>query len=202
MQKKANVVDSARVDIKATGVRPADLAKYDEPFYIHSENPDSYVKYKTSKAYNGYVKTSKKGWSGGNRLFGLEDAGSGKYYIKAVGDSRAVVGYLYLSDKKTGVFKRLNNIMWSKEKKDNPNYKFEFQESAWQNSNYRIICNGKILIATTGFKRFLKATDSGVALNEAYFELNMPVSISHHLPIDYATLCPRCQGSQPRLAAS
>ena len=184
--KRVNVDDvMSRLDFKATGVRPSDLAKHDQPFFIHSENPDSYVKFKTSKADLGHVETSKN-WATGNGLFALEDAGSGKYYIKAISGAKAVVGYLYLSDKKTGVFSsKANNILWSKEKQDQPNYKFEFQESDWQNSNHRIVCNGRFLLATASEKGYLKTKEGGLAVNEGYFELNMPVSTSCYILLHY-----------------
>ena len=177
--KRVNVADVvSRLDLKATGVRPSDLAKHDQPFFIHSQDHDSYVKFKTSKADLGHVETSKN-WATGNGLFALEDAGSGKYYIKAMSNAKSVVGYLFLSDKTTGAFSKTNNIMWSKEKQDQPNYKFEFEQGGWPRNSQRIACNGRTLLTTTGEKGHLRANKEYYdTYTERCFELNMPVSTS------------------------
>lgn len=157
-------------------MRPIDLAKHQQPFFIEIQHSDGhgYVKFKTTNAEIGCVETS-KGWASGNGLFALEDAGSDKYYIKATNNTNATIGYLYLSDKKTGVFTSRNSIMWSKDKKDQANYKFEFVTNDFQRRFYRINCNGKFLKATSVDKGYLKAKELGPF--EGFYELNMPVSM-------------------------
>lgn len=166
-------------DLSAVGIRPEDLAKHGQSFYIHSELPDCYVKISKSALNDGYVE-SQKTYVGDAMLFALENAGSDSYYIKARNqDDTMDIGYLYLSDKKSGIpgF-RLNNIMWSHEKQDKPNFKFEFECNKYQYGCHRIYCQGMALLASTALLKYLRATPEHLEDTEGYFELNMPVSIS------------------------
>ena len=180
---KANSKDNYRQltsndDLRAVGVRPQDLAKHSQSFYIHSELPDCYVKFSRSASDYGYVETQKS-YVGDATLFALEDAGSGSYYIKARDqDDNMDLGYLYLSDKKSGMLgSRLNNIMWSHDKQEKPNFKFEFECNKYQYGNHRIYCQGMALVASAGRSKYLRATPEELDCTEGYFELNMPVSI-------------------------
>ena len=163
---------------EAVGVRPKDLAKHGQSFYIHCRVPNCYLKYSTSFFNYGNIVTQKS-HVGDATLFALEDAGSGSYYIKARNqDDNKDVGYLYLSDKKSGMpgF-RLNNIMWSQDRQDEPNFKFKFQEDPAIYANWVIRCMDMYLIATANFNRYLMARTKFPRRSEGgYFELNMPVS--------------------------
>eukprot|EP00112_Aurelia_sp_Birch-Aquarium-sp1_P004265 Seg1481.7 transcript_id=Seg1481.7/GoldUCD/mRNA.D3Y31 product="hypothetical protein" protein_id=Seg1481.7/GoldUCD/D3Y31 len=187
VNKRSDSVPDPNGQLQAVGVRPEDLAKHGFSFYIHCFSPDAYVRYSTSKIYNGYVMT-KPGYkpveSSTKTLFSLEDAGSpNTYYIKAKDFSNLDVGYLYMSDKRTGFhgipgWERHNNIMWSADKKDELKYKFEFLERDNRLGSYFIRCLAKkYLMVTTGSMRYVKATSEAPVKGGGDFELVMPVSI-------------------------
>lgn len=167
--------------MQATGVRPQDLAKNAQSFCIYSKDTDSYLKCTDTKLHSRSIITTDD-YSGQTARFALEHAGSDDtYYIKTMqspgNDKFVAAGYLFLSEKKSGLFKPLRNVMWSPNKTDDPAYKFKFELFTERRRWYRIICDGLYLTTTEsqilGNVKAIPFHDD----YEGFFELNIPVSI-------------------------
>ena len=170
--------------LKATGLRPQDLAKNAQSFHIYSKDTDNYLKFITNTKYRyGSVITNDL-YSSSTTQFALEDADADDtYYIKAMqherDDDSGAVGYLYLSKSTSGVFTPLRKVMWSPNKEDDPKYKFKFEQFMERLAWYRIKCDG--LYLTTGRSRIRGYVNAAPFHDdyECFFQFSMLVSIQY-----------------------